>query len=416
MGWFGATAGPAGVRLEELMAAIAAQVFPERSLILRHMPSLDSIRGAAVLMVVLFHGFIGFPWVTLFGQHAGILLKSLIGSGRFGVNVFFVLSGFLITGLLLKARHRPDFYPNFYLRRALRILPAYLLVLAVLWAAHVIEIRFVLAALFFVANFARIFGASLNEYGSLWSLAVEEHFYLLWPTCVRRLRDRTLTRLLVLTVVGEPLLRLAAAHVSAHIDIHYKTPFVLDFVAYGALLSMLIHSGRIHLGNAARIGRSGLAVSALLAILVIWVGSLSSLNEGAAYQALADLPFTWGACGVLLLALCHDHARFERTGQMGARGLLPFFGYISYGLYLINVFIFAELGLTIGRHLPPALATNPIVYAVVVLLCIAVSTLLAYLSRRFFEGPILGLKDRWQSRFAEPSAPPPPPPIVHVAM
>ncbi len=415
MGWFSATAGPACVRFKELMATTAARVFPERSLILRYMPSLDSIRGAAVLMVVLFHGFDGFPWVKLFGQHAGLLLKSLIGSGRFGVNVFFVLSGFLITGLLLKARQRLDYYPNFYLRRLLRILPAYLLVLAVLWAAHVIEIRFVLAALFFVANFARIFGASLSEYGSLWSLAVEEHFYLLWPTCVRRLRDQTLTRLLLLTIIGEPVLRLAAAHVSAHIDIHFKTPFVLDFVAYGALLSMLIHSGRIHLGNAARIGRSVLAISVFLAVLVIGIGSVSSLSEGAVYQALADLPFTWGACGAVLLGLCRDHARFERTGQTAVRGVLPFFGYISYGLYLINVFIFAELGLTIGRHLPPALAANPIVYAVVVLLCIAVSTLLAYLSRRFFEGPILGLKDKWQSRFAEPSAPPPPP-VAHAAV
>ncbi len=394
------------------MATTAARVLPERSLILRHMPSLDSMRGAAVLMVVLFHGFVGFPWVRLFGPLAGLFLKSLIGSGRFGVNVFFVLSGFLITGLLLKARERKDFYGNFYLRRVLRILPAYLLVLAVLWATHVIEVRFVLAALFFLANFARLFGASLNEYGSLWSLAVEEHFYLLWPTCVRRLRDRTLTRLLLLTVIGEPLLRLIAAHISAHIDIHYKTPFVLDFVSFGALLSLLIHSGRIHLGNAARIGRFVLGVSVLLSLLVISVGSFS---EGPTYQALADLPFTWGACGVLLLGLCRDHARFERTGRTETRGLLQFFGYISYGLYLINVFIFAELGLTIGRHLPPALATNPVVYAMVVLLCIAVSTLLAYLSRRFFEGPILSLKDRWQSRFAEPSAPPPPP-VVHAAV
>ena len=396
------------------MATTASQVHPERSLVLRHMPSLDSVRGFAVLMVVLFHGFIGFPWVTLLGQHAGLLAKSLIGSGRFGVNVFFVLSGFLITGLLLKAREREDFYRDFYLRRVLRILPAYLLVLAVLWSAHVVEVRFVLASLLFLANFARLFGASLNEYGSLWSLAVEEHFYLLWPTCVRRLRDRTLTRLLLLTVVGEPLLRLLAAHISTRIDIHYKTPFVLDFVAYGALLSLLIHGGRLHLGNAARVGRSILAVSGVLFLLLVWVGTLPSFNEGWIYQALADLPCTWGACGVLLLGLCRDHARFERTGSTRSHGFLPFFGYISYGLYLINVFIFAEVGLTIGRHLPPALATSPVVYAAVVLLCIAISTMLAYLSRRFFEGPILSLKDRWRSRSGEPSAPPPPP-AIHAA-
>ncbi len=388
------------------MATPAAAIAPERSLILRHMPSLDSMRGFAVLMVILFHGFGGYAWTAALGGFWGALAKAAVGCGRFGVNVFFVLSGFLITGLLTKARERKDFYQNFYIRRVLRILPVYIAVLVILEFWHVIEIRFFLAALLFIANFSRLFGASLNEYGSLWSLAVEEHFYLIWPTCVRRLRDRTLFRILIGVVLAEPLLRLLAIHVSSHIDIHYKTPFVLDFLAYGALLSLLIRTHRIHLDNVVRIGRALVGVSAVLGACVIY---LAALHRGVTLDALADLPFTWGACGFLLLGLKRDHTRLEGTGRTDARGLLPFYGYISYGLYLINVLVYIKLGGLIERHVTPEESRNFAVYAAGALACIAVSTAIAYLSRRFFEGPILHLKDKWQDRFAQPTAPPPAP-------
>ncbi len=221
-------------------APAAARQTAERSLILRHMPSLDSIRGAAVLMVILFHGFGSFAWHGELGRVWGPLASAVVGCGRFGVNVFFVLSGFLITTLLFKARERKDFYTNFYIRRVLRIVPVYLVVLAVLKLWGAIDFRFLLAAVLFIANFSRLFGAPLNEYGSLWSLAVEEHFYLLWPTCVRHLRERTLFRILLAVIVLEPLLRLPAIHLLGHVDINYKTPFVLDFIAYGALPALLL--------------------------------------------------------------------------------------------------------------------------------------------------------------------------------
>jgi peptidoglycan/LPS O-acetylase OafA/YrhL len=391
------------------MATPAAAIIPERSLILRHMPSLDSLRGVAVLMVILFHGFGSYAWDSVLGRTWGGLIHSFIGCGRFGVNVFFVLSGFLITGLLMKARERKDFYQNFYIRRVLRILPVYLLVLMILRLWHVVDSRFVLASVLFLANFSRLFGAPLGEYGSLWSLAVEEHFYLLWPTCVRRITERTLVRILLAVVVTEPLLRLLASHLSSRIDIHYKTPFVLDFLAYGALLSLLIRGHRIHLDNVVRIGSTILVVSAFLGALVIWI---SAFHVGPTLEALADLPFTWGACGILLLGLKRDHTRLERTGRTDARGLLPFYGYISYGLYLINVLVYYKLGGLIALHVKPGVSRNFAVYAAGVFACIAVSTALAYLSRRFFEGPILNLKDKWQDRFAQPTAPPPAPVTV----
>ena len=399
-------ASPPPSQQEDLTVTPAAFDPQQRSLILRHMPSLDSIRGLAVLMVILFHGFGGYPWAAVLGGFWGPLAQSVIGCGRFGVNVFFVLSGFLITGLLMKARERKDFYQNFYIRRVLRILPVYLLVLLILKLWHVVDFAFVAAAVLFLANFSKLFGAPLYEYGSLWSLAVEEHFYLIWPTCVRRLRERTLLIILLVVVSVEPLLRLIAIHISSRIDIHYKTPFVLDFLAYGALLSMLIRTHRIHLDNVVRIGAALLGLGIVLGAMTIW---LASFHPGPTLYALDDLPYTWGACGLLLLGLKRDHLRLVKTGRTDARGILPFYGYISYGLYLINVLVYDKLGGLIYRHTRPEFYRNFFFYAVSAFACIAVSTALAYLSRRYFEAPILGLKDKWQDRFARPSAPPPAP-------
>ncbi len=359
------------------------------------MPSLDRLRGLAILLVILFHGYGTFRWVPVFGGFWGTLGSTVVGCGRFGVNVFFVLSGFLITGILLRNRTRPDYYRNFYMHRVLRILPVYLLVLVILLGLHVIDVRFALAALLFLANFSRLFGAPMTEYGSLWSLAVEEHFYLLWPTCVRHLKERTMTLLLVAALIGEPLLRLLGAHISSHLDIHYKTPFVLDFLAYGALLSLLVNSGRIRLENVRRIGTVLVTAGVFLGAVSIWV---TAFHNNPTMDALEDLPFTWGACGLLLLGLKHDHARLETTGRTDSEGFLAFFGYISYGLYLIQVLVYQEAKNVVLHHVPATRLDNFGFYTVAMLACIAISTVLAFLSRRYFEAPILRLKSRWPER------------------
>lgn len=216
---------------------------------------------------------------------------------------------------------------------------------------------------------------------------------------MRRLRERTLFRILVAVVIAEPLLRFVAVHFARQIDIHYKTPFVLDFIAYGALLSLLIRSQRIHTANVARIGGTIIVVSAVLAGLAIWV---EAFHMNASLDALFALPFTWGACGIILLGIKRDHTRLERLGRTDGRGVLAFYGYISYGLYLVHVFVNMKLGVVIGRHINPAAFQNFFVYSAAAFACIVVSTALAYLSRRFFEGPILSLKDKWQDHFARP--------------
>ncbi len=266
----------------------------EHSLILRHMPSLDSMRGAAILAVIVFHAFGSYAWRDELGSFWGPLASAAVGCRRFGVNGFFVLSGFLITTLLCKARQQPDFYKL------------------------------------------------LN-----------------------------------------------------HIDIHYKTPFVLDYIAYGALLAILLRQGQVHAGNATRIGGTILAGSSALMLLVVFA---EAFHFGKTLDALADLPFTWAAGGILLLGLKRDHTRLLLTGRTASHGFLPFYGYISYGLYLINSFVFAYAGGWMIRHIAPERLHNFAVWSGQALVCIGLSTGLAFLSRRYFEAPILAFKDRRSSK------------------
>ena len=361
-------------------------------LTLRHLPSLDALRGAAILMVVLFHGFGAYAWVSNLGERWGRLLFAVVNTGRFGVNGFFVLSGFLITGILLRSREEPGYYRRFYMRRALRILPAYLLLLLVLRLLHVIDSRFALAAVLFVANFARLFGAPLTEYLPLWSIAVEEQFYLLWPACVRRLRRRTLALGLLAVIAAEPLLRLLAVHISTHIDVRYKTPFVLDFLAYGALLALLMDRGRIGTHNVRRVGIALLGVGVALGAASVWT---LAFHPGPTATVLQDLPFTWAACGLLLLGVARDHARWLHSGSTASRGLLPFFGYISYGLYLVHMLVYLLAQQYVLTHMPQRV-NDLSFFSEVVLGCVAVSTAMAYVSRRFYEGPFLGLKNHFE--------------------
>jgi peptidoglycan/LPS O-acetylase OafA/YrhL len=154
------------------------------------MPELDCLRGIAILLVVLFHGFAGAYLRLHFGGLPGKFVWAT-QYGRSGVNLFFVLSGFLITGILLDTKHQEHYYRDFYARRALRILPAYYLLLVLLMLLGVGTAAFYVLSFFYLSNVTDLFGV-ICAYGPLWSLAVEEHYYLIWPALVRNLTRRNL--------------------------------------------------------------------------------------------------------------------------------------------------------------------------------------------------------------------------------
>src|SRR5258708_13773919 len=121
-------------------------------------------------MVLIYQGKVGRAAFQNFsGLSRGLVYLTSWGSG--GVYFFYVLSGFLITGIILDGASKRDFYASFYRRRALRILPAYFLLLIVLKITNVVTWNFVLASLLFIANMAGFVGARTSEYGPLWWLA-----------------------------------------------------------------------------------------------------------------------------------------------------------------------------------------------------------------------------------------------------
>jgi peptidoglycan/LPS O-acetylase OafA/YrhL len=125
------------------------------------MPELDTLRGLAILMVILYHGLY---WQVDVAHYTGILRLLLTGMwvGRLGVNLFFVLSGFLITGILIESRGRSDYYKRFYVRRGLRIHPAYLIILAILAATRYAPISFILLSLVYHSNLMPILGIPIS--------------------------------------------------------------------------------------------------------------------------------------------------------------------------------------------------------------------------------------------------------------
>jgi len=137
------------------------------------MPELDTLRGIAVLGVMCLHAFFWQYASFSFGRW-GRLILNITRPGWVGVNLFFVLSGFLITGILLDSRTRPDYYRRFYTRRALRILPAYYLLLLCLLVLRSSSPAFVGLSFIYLSNVTNFFGVSC-DYGPLWSLAAEEH-------------------------------------------------------------------------------------------------------------------------------------------------------------------------------------------------------------------------------------------------
>jgi len=214
----------------------------------RHIPALDGVRGLAVLVVFLCHYGGGAQSPNRYVHAVGELTKF----GWCGVTLFFVLSGFLITGILWQGRHHAHWWKNFYVRRCLRIFPLYYFVLAILFLVipavttvppALEEARRHQAWLWtYTANFFLAAKASwaLTYVSHFWSLAIEEHFYLLWPLVVFSFRRETLERI-CLWVIGAALalrIALSLAGVS-ELSISVLTPCRVDTLCVGALLACL---------------------------------------------------------------------------------------------------------------------------------------------------------------------------------
>ncbi|MGD0629039.1 MAG: acyltransferase [Terracidiphilus sp.] len=336
-----------------------------------YIPELLGLRGLAVLAVVFYHchpRLVGTP----------VHYASLWGWA--GVNLFFVLSGFLITSILLEARNKERYFRNFYGRRVLRIWPVYVLLLVVVYLnapwfigatiTQAVKTAPWLAYIFFLQN---LFHLTLPPaIGPTWSLAIEEQYYFLWAPIVRFLRRPwMLAAILASALIISPLVRFA--------DLHWMT-----------LTHTLIHLDGIALGSLLALGLYTLTLSRRA---WLWIGlgamfiGFSATATIAGGTSFLDSSLALAFAGAVLASIASTGAR-NPLNTILRRGPLAFYGRISYGLYMIHIAIFIYFGWFDARMDKYGIPGNLAVVAFRLAASTAAATLLWYA----FESQILKLK------------------------
>jgi peptidoglycan/LPS O-acetylase OafA/YrhL len=373
----------------------------------RKFASLDGVRGIAILLVLLTHCKDYIP--------SGIVriavAKEVLSWGWTGVDLFFVLSGFLITGILLDSRTAENYFSGFYARRVLRIFPLYYLVLTgVLVGAsfmHPYPAQLPLPEdrkLYFVhlTNWLCLWKGQwqANFLGHFWSLAVEEQFYLVWPICVWLLRPAALRRVGLFTLVAICLFR--CYWVSTHgpsVALVLATLTRMDGLIVGTLCALVFQEAE--------------SVKAALKWLS-WVASITLGCFAAGVLILRESPTLVESfaqtIGISLLALGFGALVLKAAATEGAPTLfqkllctrtLRTLGKYSYGIYVFHVPLLGAASVFFVRHSGPP---NTLAWKLWWCLCLALTTaaipIIAALSYEYFERPLLSLKRYFEPRFS----------------
>lgn len=356
----------------------------------KYIPALDGLRGLAVLLVITFH-------------YSGYTIFSM---GWAGVDLFFVLSGYLITGRLVANENNKNRYGIFYKNRALRILPLYYLLLAIYYFA----IFFIVSPknfhrfdfyidnwpgfVFFLQNWSYIFSgpAIENHLGPVWSLAVEEQFYLFWPFVVYRFyKSRYFISILWASVCAVLLLRCSLYIFNGPpvpIYAYYDNTFCrLDGLIIGAITFFLLHcrpaknSSILILAAISLIGLiTGIAITQTASHLSVFMGTLG-------YTAVAFI-----FAGVVYLVITKPGSYIDRFFK---NGFLLQTGKISYGLYIVHIPIWETLVNKLNRYFRDHYNINSDVAMLFTqLFCIVLSYGLALLSFYYFERYFLQKKHK----------------------
>ena len=332
-----------------------------REVRLGYRPALDGIRAVGIVMVVVLHAvaFLATSQVRRLGP-----------GGFLGVDVFFVLSGFLITTLLLEERaRRPVSLTEFWIRRALRLLPALVVFLGV-WSAYLLGYRRLggrgilasdLASIFYVSNIVKAHGSLLDPgYGHLWSLAIEEQFYLVWPVILVLVLARRRGPGLLAVFAGVAVLALAVDRALVwHADpnaltVAFRTDFHADQLLIGALGAMAWRSGRLRCLDRHRAWWSTAAALLLAAAFFTVPAEAGWLYEGG-YLA-------FGAVVGLLVV-----TTLVPSGPVGAlltAAPVRYLGRISYSLYLWHFAVLTAVSYAVPRDLHAAAAIPAVLVSI----------------------------------------------------
>jgi peptidoglycan/LPS O-acetylase OafA/YrhL len=365
-----------------------------------HIRELDGMRGLAAIMVFFHH--VCFTSIIPVGWGAGVLLLYRASvAGRTGVDLFFVLSGFLITSLLIEARSDPAYYHDFYWKRALRILPLYAICLLCILFLYPGSRGYVLLSALFLSNFSSVFHVFSN--GPFWTLAIEEQFYLLWPTVVRRRSIAQIRDWAVCVGMGAVLLRLLAASIG-HYN-YYLTFLRCDGLALGAFLACRYKS--THPEKAVARREAGvILLGMLLGAALCTLGTFTATGPHAmAFQAAGEQTGTTLLYGSIVAFLIR-HSGARSLAPLRSK-LLTFFGLISYALYMMHLYVLEQYDHLRG----PLAAGDTKAYIIRFAAVLGITIALCIASRYLVELPAISLRKYVLTRPAQPDPAEPPIPL-----
>jgi peptidoglycan/LPS O-acetylase OafA/YrhL len=370
----------------------------------RHVPVLDAVRGLAISLVLFIH--IG-ESVPAQPGGAWTIFRSIASSSWVGVDLFFVLSGFLITGILYDTMDASNFFKAFYARRFLRIFPLYygfLILLFLLTGPLQIDWHGRQWVYLLYLQNTRVVkdvqSAGFSPYitiNHLWSLAVEEQFYFVWPAVVFLIRDRSrLLRISALLIVGSMVLRVLMLHGGRSLwMIYIFTPARADTLMIGSALALLFRGGPElpeRLRKLALFVLPCCLVGLLLMALPTRGLSFSSRNVIIFGYTMVSL----ASASVMTLSLTDQ--KFRRVLD---RSTLRWLGKCSYGIYVLHLpVMMLLLRLNTVSRLEDAFV-NPFWKVAVVLAASAVSVGVAFLSFNLYESRFLKLKQIFRYQFPE---------------
>jgi len=361
---------------------------------LKHIASLDGVRGVAIVIVLINHLLWSSPAT---GSRVMDFVVRVRAAGWVGVDLFFSLSGFLITGILFDTLHTGNYFKNFYARRVLRIFPLYYgVILLLLIFIHPLRFgqgRQLYLLLAYLQNTSLWWNGSqsivIRELtGHMWSLAVEEQFYLVWPVLIFWIRDR---RKLLLTAVAmaamAPAARLLLLHQGATFEATYKLTFCrADSLLAGAWLALILRGGLRD--TVLRYAAPVFWLAVFLCATIAWRTGSFDWESSRAINSYGYSILAVGSTALIAMALRPQ----SLTARAMANRLLRWLGKYSYGIYIFHQIAGFFVGAVLIGFLHAHLHSKALFHVASMASVVAITLPLSVLSFRFYEQPFLRLK------------------------
>lgn len=358
-------------------------------------PELDVLRFFAFLLVFVHHHFPAMParYGAQFEPLIAIVISSVATAGPFGVDVFFALSSYLITELLLREKSRVGCVDvkAFYIRRILRIWPLYFFFLALAVSLNSVlhqqvSWKTIVAFLLFSGNWwMMLAGKSVSVINPLWSISVEEQFYLAWPPLVRNFSERGLlfASCGMLLISSAARVSMAVLHLGSERYFWFNTLTRLDPIALGIAVAVLLRGRSPNITTAVR----ALLFTASFSLLIGAANLLHTRAEPVSFWGVVlGYPIVAISSVGLLLSLLTDAPSWY------ARGPLVYLGRISYGLYVFHL-----LALKLADMIQARLG-----YVKASMVGLFLTVLFAMVSYQTLEKPFLRLKERYSHVLSRP--------------